>query len=49
MGAQQKAACSDAYLSLALAVCQKVGISLTEAKTLTLLQAWQALGADLHV
>jgi hypothetical protein len=49
MGPTQKAQSSDSYLSLALAVSQKTGISLSEAKTLTLLQAWQALGADLYV
>jgi len=31
-----------------LSVCQKVGISLDDAKSLTLLQAWQSMGADLY-
>lgn len=46
-GDQFTAGGSDSYLTLALCVSKQVGISLAEAKSLTLLQAWQALGAEL--
>jgi hypothetical protein len=49
LGQTQKAQSSDSYLSLALSVSQKTGISLDDSKGLTLLQAWQSLGADLYV